>query len=136
MNSRLLLAYQLFTGISDSCTGLLLIFAPALTLRWMGVHGTAETYPFVSFIGAFVLSVGLACFYGARLAVRTGGANELKVVSLLTAITRALVAVVVSAQIISGNMECRWCTVAIFDGVIALFQVIGLRRGWLVDATH
>jgi hypothetical protein len=64
---RLLLAYQLLTGLSDGSTGLLLLFAPALTLHLMRLHVAADALPFLSYIGAFVLSVGIACIYGSRL---------------------------------------------------------------------
>lgn len=136
MTRRLLLAYQLLTGGSDACTGVLLIFAPAFTLRLMGLHERTNTLPFLSFIGAFVLSVGIACFYGAWLTAHTESAGRLAVVWLLTAITRALVAMVVLRQIIGGSLELRWCTVAISDGAITLVQAIGLWKGWLADGAH
>ena len=53
---------------------------------------------------------------------------------LLTAITRASVAVFLVAQITSQTLEAGWLTVAIFDGACVLIQAIGLRKGWLADA--
>ena len=132
MNRHLLLGYQMLTGLSDTSTGLLLIFAPAMTLRLMRLHEIANTLPFLSFVGAFVLSVGLACLYGAFLTTRTGSAPRLEVVWLVTAITRASVAVFVVSQVISGTFEVGWCTVALCDGAVALLQGVGLWKGWLV----
>ena len=119
------------TGLSDASTGLLLIAAPVLTLRLMKLNVATESLPFLSYIGVFVLSVGIACLYGAVLARRASSADRLEVVWLLTAITRGLVAVFVVAKVASGALEPGWSTVAFTDGALALLQFIGLARGWL-----
>ena len=134
MKRRLLLGYQMLTGLSDTGTGLLLIFAPALTLRLLGLHVSFESLPFLSYIGMFVLSVGIACLYGAFLASRVAFAEKLEVVWLLTGITRALVALFVIAKILAGTLEPAWATVAASDGAFALLQAIGLSKGWLANA--
>jgi hypothetical protein len=131
MTRRVLIGYQLLTGLSDAGTGLLLIFAPALTMRLMRLHAASATLPFLSYTGVFVLSVGIACFYGAILAGRRIMADKLEVVWLLTGITRALVAAFVLVSIITKVLEAGWITVAITDGLIALVQFYGLARGWL-----
>jgi hypothetical protein len=136
MKRRLLFAYQILTGLSDTSTGLLLIAAPVLTLRLMHLHAVADTLPFLSYIGAFVLSVGLACLYGALLITRPFFAAKLEVVWLLTAITRGTVAIFVISKVATGALEIGWVTVAISDGGLALLQVIGIARGWLSDDTH
>jgi len=126
---RLLLGYQLLTGISDSATGLLLIAAPAFTLRLMQIHVAAAALPFLSYIGVFVLAVGIACFYGAAAPA------AIKAVWWLTGITRTLVSAFLTWHILSGDFEPAWITVAASDGLLALFQFVGLSRGWLKD-TH
>jgi hypothetical protein len=136
MKRRILLAYQLLTGLSDGSTGVLLIFAPAVALRVMHLQVSPSALPFLSYIGAFVLSVGAACFYGAFLVTRADFAPKLEVVWLLTAITRGLVAVFVISKIVSGTLEAGWMTVAVSDGALALLQAIGLSQGWLTDATQ
>ena len=136
MKRNLLLAYQLLTGLSDTGTGLLLIFAPALTLRLMELHVAPAALPYLSYMGVFVLSVGIACFYGALLVNRPANAQQtpkLEVVWLLTAITRVLVAIFVVVKIISGGLESGWITVALTDGAFAALQFLGLTRGWLND---
>jgi hypothetical protein len=134
MKTRLLLAYQLLIGVSDTSTGLLLIAAPTLTLRLMHLHALPyETLPFLSYIGAFVLSVGLACLYGAWLVPRADCRVKLEVVWLLTAISRGVVALFVTAQIASGALESGWIVVAISDGTFSLLQIVGLAQGWLSD---
>jgi hypothetical protein len=131
---RLLLGYQMLTGLSDTCTGLLLIFAPALTARLMGLHVSFVSLPFLSYIGAFVFSVGIACFYGALLTSRVAFREKLQVVWILTGITRGCVALFVIAEILNGVLEPRWATVAASDGALALLQAIGLSKGWLTNA--
>ncbi|MBW4037633.1 MAG: hypothetical protein HIU91_01960 [Acidobacteria bacterium] len=131
MTRRLLFAYQILTGLSDASTGLLLIVAPVFTLRLMQLHAAPAALPFLSYAGVFVLSVGIACFYGAILTRRPLMADKLEVVWLLTGITRALVAAFVLVSIVSKTLEAGWITVAITDGAIALFQFYGLARGWL-----
>jgi hypothetical protein len=85
----------------------------------------------VSFIGAFVLSVGLACLYGVILITRRESPRSLEIVWLLTAFTRASVAVFVGTQILARTLEPGWLTVALSDGACVLIQGIGLRKGWL-----
>lgn len=130
---HLLFAYQLLLGASDTGTGVLLIAAPALTLRLMRLHPAAAALPYLSYIGAFVFSVGVACLYGAWLTTRPLFTAKLEVVWLLTAITRASVALFVFAKVASGALETGWITVALSDGAFALLQLIGLTRGWLTQ---
>jgi hypothetical protein len=131
MKRSLLIAYQLLTGLSDTSTGLLLIAAPAPTLHLMKLHAAADTLPWLSYIGVFVLSVGLACLYGGWLAASNALPDKLEVVWLLTAITRGLVAIFVAVKVTSGALESGWSTVAWTDGAFTLVQCLGLARGWL-----
>jgi hypothetical protein len=136
MKRPMLLGYQVLTGLSDTMTGLLLIFAPAVTLRLMRLHVGAESLLLVSYIGVFVLSVGLACLYGAFLVTRVVFKQRLGVVWLLTGMTRGLVAVFLVVHILAGSMESGWATVAVTDGVFALFQGTGLAKGWFANAAE
>jgi hypothetical protein len=132
MKSRhILFTYQLLIGASDTGTGILLLAAPALTLHLMRLHPAPDALPYLSYIGAFVLSTGLACLYGAWLTTRPHFAAKLEVVWLLTAITRASVAAFVFARILTSGLEPGWLTVALSDGAVALIQLTGLARGWL-----
>ena len=127
----LLFAYQLLTGASDTSTGVLLLAAPALTLRLMRLSAPAPALVYLSYTGAFVLSVGVACFYGAWLISRPHFSAKLEVVWLLTAITRASVALFVLTSVFTRALEPGWITVALSDGAFALIQFTGLARGWL-----
>jgi hypothetical protein len=128
---HILTSYQLVIGASDAFTGLLLLAAPSFTLHLMRLHPAAAALPYLSYIGAFVLSVGLACFYGAWLATHTLYAAKLEVVWFLTGITRSCVALFVLFSVFTGTLEAGWLTVALSDGAIALVQFTGLARGWL-----
>lgn len=130
----ILLTYQLLTGLSDTSTGLLLLAAPALTLHLMRLAAPAAALPYLSYIGAFVLSTGLACLYGALLTTRPHFTPKLETVWLLTALTRAIVALFVLAKVSTAALPTGWLTVAASDGALALIQLIGLSRGWLSDA--
>ncbi len=134
MNRPILFAYQLLTGCSDTTTGALLLVAPELTLWMMHLSAPPGALIYISFIGAFVLSVGLACLYGAFLVYRGGGRARLEVVWLLTALTRASIAIFVVGQVMSGALDTGWLTVAATDGGCVFIQAFGLRRGWLANA--
>jgi len=136
MNRSILIGYQLLIGLSDTMTGALLFVAPAFTLRLMRLHASADALPFLSFIGAFVLSVGLACFYGALVTIRRGTPSKVEVVWLLTAITRASVAIFVGEQILTHELEAGWLSVTVSDGACVLIQAIGLRKGWLANVAR
>ena len=136
MKDLYLLGYQLIAGASDTSTGALLIAAPLFTVRMMGVSVPSDATPFLSFIGAFVLAVGLSYLYGALLVRRTGGVPRLEAVWLLTAIIRSSVAIFVLGAVASRILSPGWLTIAIFDGICVVIQARGLRRGWLSHVTR
>jgi hypothetical protein len=136
MNRPTLIGYQLLIGLSDTVTGALLIIAPEFTLSLMRLHVPADAMPFLSFIGAFVFSVGLACLYGALVMAHRGNPCKLEVIWLLTAFTRASVAIYLVTQILAHTLEAGWLTVAITDGACVLIQAIGLRKGWLANVAR
>ena len=70
MTRTILIGYQLLIGVSDTATGILQVVAPAFTARLMHLHVPSDALPYLAYIGAFVLSVGLAGLYGARLTFR------------------------------------------------------------------
>ena len=136
MKDLYLLAYQLIAGASDTSTGALLIAAPVFTIRLMGLTVPRDATPFLSFIGAFVLAVGLSYLYGALLIRRSGGMPRLEAVWLLTAIIRSSVAIFILAAVLSGTLPAGWLTIAVFDGICVLIQARGLHRGWLSHVTR
>lgn len=132
MKRSVLLAYQWITGLSDTATGALLYLAPLLVLRLMGLHPPADAAPYIAYIGAFVFSVGLACLYGVFSLIRREDPARIETVWLLTALARAAVAIYLAQAIFTGQLEAPWISVVLFDGTCALFQAIGLHKGWLL----
>ena len=134
MNRSVLLGYQWFTGLSDTATGVLLYVAPLFTLQLMGVRAIAEAGPYVSYIGAFVLAVGLSCLYGAYAVTRGFRPERVEVVWLLTAFSRAAVAIYITKAVLTGTLQPAWVSVALFDGLCVLVQGVGLKRNWIANA--
>jgi hypothetical protein len=136
MKHPFLLTYQLLTGLSDTFTGAMLIAAPAFTVSMLRLDVPSDAAPYVSFIGAFVLSVGLAGFYGAWVVYCADSPAGLGPVWLLTAFTRSAAAIFLFASVFAGTLESEWLTVAIFDGVLVLIQAAGMRTGRFSDVTQ
>ncbi len=136
MNRSLLLGYQLLTGLSDLATGVLLAVAPARTLRLMRLHAPADARVYLSFLGAFVLAVGLSHLYGAFVIYRGSCRRDLEIVWLLTAFLRSSVAIFVFAQVCVGSLEAGWFTVAAFDAICVLVQAMGLHKGWAIHVAR
>lgn len=134
MKHPVLFGYQCLAGLSDTATGALLCLAPRFTLQLMGLHPAAEATPYISYIGAFVLSVGISYLYGAFLIAADAPSARTEMVWLLTAFTRSAVAIYVLKSVLAGDLEFGWITVAAFDAACAVVQAIGLRKRWLVDA--
>ena len=132
---RWLILYQYVAGLCDTGTGLLLIVAPARTLRLMGLTIISEPAVFIRYIGVFVLSVGLTYLWAAASWPLTSHAHiGWSAQWKITALVRTLVAVFIVWQVASSALEIRWTSVALSDGVFAAIQWIGLRKGWLGHA--
>jgi hypothetical protein len=119
MTRSILIGYQLLIGLSDTLAGALLIFAPELALRLMFLEAPDDGLIYVSFIGAFVFSVGVACLYGAFLTYQGQLGKRLETVWMLTALTRCSVAFFVIGQVALGALSVGWLTVAATDGACA-----------------
>ncbi|HUY82785.1 MAG TPA: hypothetical protein VMU92_13750 [Acidobacteriaceae bacterium] len=128
----LILIYHFIAGLSDTATGLLLLFAPAFTLRLMGVTEVPHPLYYVRYIGVFVLSVG-ATYLLIPAVVRDAPdvSTWWRAQWAITAFIRALVALFVLWQVILGVMEGAWIAVFFTDATYAAIQYIGLRKRWL-----
>ena len=109
----------------DTVTGLLLITAPLLVLRLLGIAPLLpEALIFLNWVGVFVLAVGLS--YGLVFTGRARGES----VWIFTGMVRILVAIFLSIRVISGAMEPAWLLVAVSDGFVAAGQCAVLLAGW------
>ena len=129
---RLLELFQLAVGLMDSTTGLLLLFFPLGTLHLMRITQVPESGIFVSFVGAFVLGVGLT-YLGLLVRYWRGkaGTREWEGQWQSTSIIRAMVALALLVQIALGHMASAWLSVVCTDGGIAILQWVGSWQGWL-----
>jgi hypothetical protein len=119
----------LAAGAMDTCSGLLLMLAPALALRLMGVAlPVEEALVFIRFIGAFVFSVGALYFYAGQRFVCRGDAAALCLLLVATAWVRSAIFLFTAAAILSGGLSWAWWTVPLTDGGLALLQIIFVWR--------
>jgi hypothetical protein len=128
--SRFLKFWSVAVGSMDALTGLLLVFAPGLVLRLLKIEEpSADAMVFLSWIGVFVMAVGLS--YGFALGKRRGAGEA---VWMFTALARILVAVYLTIQITRETMAPAWALVAFSDGLVAMVQMAILRKGWWREA--
>lgn len=126
MNKREIIKWwSMGAGGMDAVTGLLLIVAPAMVLRLLGIAPlVAEALIFLNWVGVFVLAAGLS--YGLALTGRARG----EAVWMFTGLVRILVAIFLSIRVITGAMETAWLLVAVSDGLVAAGQGVILLAGW------
>lgn len=125
--TRWLKLFCLAAGACDATTGLLLVAAPALTLRLMGISDLPAEPIFLRFVGVFVGAVGLAYLYPfwldpARRLARLTGVLE------ITALVRLLVGTFVAASLVLGALALPWVSVALTDLGLATAQLVLLGR--------
>lgn len=121
--------WSVSVGSMDALTGLMLMFAPTLVLDLLAIpHPSADSLVFLSWIGVFVMSVGLS--YGLALGSRPRG----EAVWMFTSMARLLVAVYLTSRILGGSMDRAWALVAVSDATVALVQMALLRAGWWKEA--
>ena len=117
--------WSLAVGSMDGVTGLLLIFVPLQVLKMLGVAPpSADALVFVSWIGVFVMGVGLS--YAMALGKRSRG----ETVWAFTAMIRIMVAIFLTVRILNGSLVANWGLVGGCDGLDPegnVFQVV--QRG-------
>ena len=124
--------WSVAVGSMDALTGLLLIFVPDLVLRMLKIDPpSADAMVFISWIGVFVMSVGLS--YGLALG---GRRSRGEAVWMFTSLVRIMVAVFLTTKILGGSLQMAWMLVAAADASVALVQVVILRKGWWREGTR
>jgi hypothetical protein len=122
-------------GGMDLVTGLGLVFAPTLVLRWMGVaDGSDPTgssglqgdgLVFLRWVGAFVAAVGVSYL----LAVERGGRDRLRSVMEFTIAFRLAAGCFSAAAVGLGWLSVAWVSVPAADLSLVGVQVWLLCRG-------
>lgn len=125
MNYKIKL-FQWSVGACDAVTGILLVLAPVWTLHLMGMKNIPEPADIISFVGIFVMAVGVSYFLVNRDEL-SGWKMQWKV----TALVRLSVGVFLMWKIFGAHWEMRWITVLLTDLIIAGVQITGLKNGWI-----
>jgi hypothetical protein len=121
--------FQWAVGACDACTGILLVLAPAWTLHLMGMVNRPSPVDTISFVGVFVMAVGVSYFL-----VSDEDVGGWKMQWKVTALVRLSVAGFLAWKIFASSgagWETRWLSVLLTDLVIASVQIVGLKRKWL-----
>jgi hypothetical protein len=116
-------------GSGDAVTGLLLVAAPALVLRLLGIARPDGDLVFLRFAGVFVGCVGLSYLYPWLLRDRFRRAGRVAAAFEITAGFRLAVALFLGIAVASGMLELPWVTVGVYDAAVGLVQVGLLARG-------
>ncbi len=125
MKIKFLRYWSVAVGAMDALTGLLLIVAPASVLGLLGLAvPSPDALVFLSWIGVFVMSVGLS--YAMALGRRGRG----EAVWGFTSLVRMFVALFLTVNILHGSLAPAWALVGISDGMVAVVQIVILRKGW------
>jgi hypothetical protein len=120
----------LVAGGLDACTGLGLVFGPAVMLRLMHVGPVgAEAEIYLRFTGVFVGLVGFSYLWGLLR-----GAATLRMVLALTAWFRLVVGFFSAWAVLTGRLAPAWASVPVTDLVLAVAQAWLLHRGVFRDA--
>ena len=126
--------YQYIAGISESVAGMFLVGFPVVTFRFMGLN-VIPPLAFIRYIGVFVLAVGLTYMWTAIRWPLNEYAIPVWITQWkITALIHSLVALLIFWQLMARGLEARWLVVAIFEGVFAAVQLIGLDQGWIERA--
>lgn len=125
---RLLRAASLLLGGCDFLTGLLLLAAPDLTLRLLGVREIPADPVFLRWVGAFVAGVGSLYLLALARSSGPAGGLRLRLTWEATALLRLWVGVFVTVALGTGALAAPWATVALTDLLCAAGQAAALRR--------
>ncbi|HEX6863035.1 MAG TPA: hypothetical protein VF414_09485 [Thermoanaerobaculia bacterium] len=121
-------------GGGDAATGLLLVSAPALALRLLGIPHPGGDLLFLRLAGVFVGCVGLTYLYPWLRRDRPRRAGRIVAAFEITAGFRLAVALFLGVSLAVGALELPWVTVGFYDAIVALAQIGLLVRGELGGA--
>ena len=134
MNERGVCLFCAIAGGGDAATGLLLVSAPALALRLLGIPHPGGDLLFLRLVGVFVGCVGLSYLYPWLLRDRLRRARRIVAAFEITAGFRLAVALFLGVALATGSLELPWATVGVYDAIVALAQIGLLVRGELGGA--
>jgi hypothetical protein len=109
----------------------LLLAAPRLTLRLMGLAAAPAEPVYLRFIGAFVAGVGLTYLVPVLRPADARSDALLASALLFTAVVRAAVGTFVAVAVVGGWLSWPWSSVCATDLGLAALQLVLLARGAL-----
>lgn len=119
--------FCLLAGGGDALTGLLLLAAPRLVLRLLGIAAPGGDLIFLRFVGVFVGSVGCVYLYpwlsqerGSRVATTLE----------ITAGIRLAVALFLGFAVMWSRLDLPWATVGAYDALVAIAQMGLMAQGY------
>jgi hypothetical protein len=122
-NTTFLKLFSLTAGTMDSCTGLLLIFTPSVTLNLMRINPAQYPSELIQFIGAFVFAVGSTYLWALGWTIKSDSWQVLLYTWLGTAWIRICVGCVTGLLIFKGQLSSAWVTVPMVDLAFAGIQI-------------
>ena len=134
MKERGAFLFCAIAGGGDAAAGLLLVSAPALALRLLGIPHPGGDLLFLRLAGVFVGCVGLSYLYPWLLRDRLRRAHRIVAAFEITAGFRLAVALFFGVALAIGSLELPWVTVGLYDAIVALAQIGLLVRGELGSA--
>ena len=119
--------FLLLAGMADASTGVMLLLAPAWTLKLMMVSDLPADTAYIRFIGAFVFSFGTS--YLRPFLHPHGPARVEAVVNVLamTSWVRVCISTFSAVAILTGVLHSSWISVPLFDATLAVAQLLMLR---------
>ena len=124
----------LLAGLMDASSGLLLMLSPEFTLNLMNVPVVgSETWVFISFICAFVFSVGCLYLFAFRSVSLTRNWSYVRFVFEVTAWVRSVICVFTTLAILKNALPLEWISVPLTDGMLACVQIWVVWSGWIPD---
>lgn len=122
--------FCLLAGGGDAATGLLLITAPRLVLRLLGLTVPDGDLAFLRWVGVFVGCVGFAYLYPWLLEAGVRRSQRVLALAEMTAGVRLAVALFVGIAVAAGWLDIPWTTVGVYDALVASAQIGLLARGF------
>jgi hypothetical protein len=133
MKKRIPCLFCLVAGGGDAATGLLLIAAPGLVLRLLGIAVSGDV-AYLRFVGVFVGCVGLAYLFPWLTRDRFRRSRRIVSAVEMTAGVRLAVALFLGVAVAAGTLDLPWMTVGVYDAVVATAQLGLLVSGGFGDA--
>lgn len=122
--------FCLLAGGGDAVTGLLLIAAPRLVLRLLGITVPDGDLAFLRWVGVFVGCVGFAYLYPWLLEAGVQRSRRVLALAEMTAGVRLAVALFVGIAVAAGWLDLPWVAVGGYDALVATAQIGLLARGF------